>query len=52
MTKKLICPITNKVFDCQKCKEPDKNDRCPYHEWDETIEHTIQFIRKLVERQK
>lgn len=48
--RKVICPITKKEFNCQNCTI--KDERCPYFEFDKCIDHTLKFIRELVDNEK
>ncbi|MFH1231115.1 MAG: hypothetical protein V1709_06415 [Planctomycetota bacterium] len=49
--KKAICPITKKVFDCQNCTAI-KDEACVYWEFDECVDHTLKFLRELVEKEQ
>ena len=49
---KAICPITKRVFDCQKCKAIVDGEKCPYMLRDEQTERELAFLRKVIEREK
>ncbi len=49
--KKTICPITNKIFDCQECKAIAEDEQCPYMLRDEQTERELKFLRKIVEKE-
>ncbi len=49
--RKDICPITKKIFDCQKCKAIIDGEKCPYMFRDEQTERELKFLRKVVEKE-
>ncbi len=51
MMGEIICPVTKKKFDCQKCTAVAVKKYCPYWKFDQAVEDTIKLIRKLVEQE-
>ena len=49
--KRIICPVTKKVFDCKVCLAIADNEKCPYMLRDEQTEKELKFLRKIVERE-
>ena len=51
MNREEKCPVTNKPFNCDKCKVPDMSDdgKCPVMKADDCIEEAIKILRRIVE---
>lgn len=49
--RKVICPITKKVFDCRNCEAIVDGEKCRYMVRDEIAEQDFKFVRKILEKE-
>jgi RNA polymerase subunit RPABC4/transcription elongation factor Spt4 len=49
--KRALCPITKKVFDCQKCTAIVDGEKCPFMVRDEIAEKEFEFVRRVIEKE-
>ena len=49
--KRELCPLTKKVFNCQKCTAIVDGEKCRYMVRDEIAEGDFKFARKIIEKE-
>ncbi len=49
--KEIICPISNKPFNCIECLLIVDGEKCPYMLRDEQTDRELKFLRKLIEKE-